>query len=326
MINKHEIYGVIDSLDEGKYLAELEPLRSCTICPRKCGVNRLAGETGYCRADASFTVSSICRHMGEEPVISGPRGICNVFFTQCNLQCLYCQNYQISRNDGDYRDCRMELKDVLRNIVDIMAAGTNMVGFVSPTHYVPQVKAIMAALKDVGLDPVFVYNTNGYDTVETLRSLEGHIQVYMPDFKYSSPELARHCSGAEDYPEAALRAHKEMYQQIGSAFITMGGYLIRGILIRHLVLPGHTGNSIGVLRMIAREISTNLHISLMSQYYPNPRVMDDPSLCKTLHPGDYYRVVEAMEALGFTKGWVQEMSSARTYNPDFRRQHPFESM
>ncbi|MBU2652204.1 MAG: radical SAM protein, partial [Bacteroidetes bacterium] len=172
-MNHVELIKMIHDLDLQKYFSELDVYEECRLCPRNCGVNRLLGEEGYCRSDASFTISSICNHMGEEPPISGDKGICNIFFTNCNLQCVFCQNYQISRNTFDFSEYRMDFRRVLLSIAGILRSGMNIIGFVSPGHVIPQVKMIIRALRDLGLDPVFVYNSNGYDKVETLRSLEG---------------------------------------------------------------------------------------------------------------------------------------------------------
>jgi len=265
--------------------------------------------------------------MGEEPVISGTKGICNIFFTNCNLQCSFCQNYQISDNDLDHRNSEMELDQIIRQISYILNMGMNIVGFVSPTHFTPHFKIIVNALNELGIKPTIVYNSNGYDKVETLKGLEGMVDVYLPDFKYMDSLISGEYSEAKDYPEIALAALKEMYRQKGSQLIVDdSGYAMTGILIRHLVLPGHVDNSIKVLETIASEVSNKLHISLMSQYHPNHRVKDHAKLGNTVKPKDYYKVVDAMTELGFSRGWVQEMSSAPYYLPDFRRKHPFASM
>lgn len=322
-----KIYDKIDELDIQTYLSELEVLHYCSICPRECGSERFSDELGYCNSDSSFSISTICNHLGEEPVISGNKGICNIFFTNCNLQCRYCQNYQISQNNRNHNNCRIEFKNILKGIVQILQYGMKIVGFVSPTHYTPQMIAIIKALNDLDLKLTYVYNSNGYDSVETLRGLEGLIDVYMPDFKYSDAKLGLKLSDVKDYPDIAIKALKEMYRQIGNTFITdQEGYAIRGILIRHLVLPGHIENSINALCRISREISPELHIALMSQYYPNPYIDEFPELRRTLKPGEYYKVVKAMEETGFSRGFVQEMSSALNYNPDFNKNHPFKSM
>lgn len=318
-------YGVkISELDFEKLLGPLEELRACRICPRNCNADRFSSKPGYCKTGTSFSISSIFAHKGEEPVISGDKGICNIFFTNCNLQCVYCQNHQISCNTNDYSTSGMSLRTVLEKITDILSTGINHVGFVSPSHFIPHVRIIITALRQLGFDPVFVYNTNGYDTVESIRSLEGCIDVYLPDFKYSDENLGRKYSDARNYPLVALYAMKEMLRQKGTALpLNDSGYAMQGIIIRHLVLPGHPMNSINVLRMIADELSNNLHISLMSQYYPTYKVNHHEFLGRTLKSSEYKRVVEAMEMLGFENGWVQDLSSQENYRPDFDAEKPF---
>lgn len=315
----------IKSLDFNKLLEPLEELKACRICPRNCNANRFSKKLGYCKADASFRISSIFAHQGEEPAISGDKGICNIFFTNCNLQCIYCQNHQISCNTLDYSTQKMELDEVLRQIVGILSSGINHVGFVSPSHFIPQVKVIVTALRMLELDPVFVYNTNGYDTVEAIRSLEPFIDIYLPDYKYADAEIGRKFSDVKDYPGVALAAIKEMLRQKGTALpLNDRDYATKGIIIRHLVLPGHPENSINVLKTIAKELSNELHISLMSQYYPTYQVNKHEFLGRTLKAIEYQRVVNELEELGFENGWVQELSSHENYRPDFDSERPFE--
>ena len=315
----------IKALDYSRLMKPLEELNDCSFCPRNCHADRFGKNLGYCKADASFRVSSIFAHRGEEPVISGNNGICNIFFTNCNLQCIYCQNIQISCNTNDYSREKTSLTEILVQITAILNSGINLVGFVSPSHYVPHVKVIIDSLRELGYDPVFVYNTNGYDRPEVIRSLDGYIHVYLPDYKYSDPELSKKYSGARDYPEVALAALKEMFRQKGVLLpLDKGGYAQCGIVIRHLVLPGHPENSINAIRTIAKELSNEIHISLMSQYYPTRQVMHHDFLGRTLKAREYYRVVDEMAALGFENGWVQELSSHRSYRPDFDAQKPFE--
>ena len=303
-----DILKKIDLLDINALSAPLEELKSCRICPRNCNADRYSPKLGYCKADASFSISSICIHRGEEPAISGDKGICNIFFTNCNLQCIYCQNHQISCNSFDYAKQKMELKEVLRQIVNILSTGINHVGFVSPSHFIPQVKVIIDSLRVLGLNPVFVYNTNAYDHAESIRELENYIDIYLPDFKYSDAALGRKYSDVKDYPEIALSAIREMLtpeRALNCHWMNMD-MLVRGIIIRHLVLPGHPENSINVLRTIARELSNDLHISLMSQYYPTYQVNNHEFLGRTLKAREYSRVVNELEELGFENGWVQE--------------------
>jgi putative pyruvate formate lyase activating enzyme len=300
-------------------------LSNCTLCPRECGVDRFTGGDGYCLTDANLNISSICIHRGEEPAISGPRGICNVFFSGCNLRCIYCQNHEISHQGSGHRNSSVILEDVLDRIAAMLSDGVRAVGFVSPSHVIPQVKRIIMGLRSRGLDPVMVYNTSGYDKVETIRGLSEMVDIYLPDLKYVSKEIAADYSDAADYPEVALKALKEMYYQKGSTLISdETGIAENGILLRHLVLPGHSEESKKVLRKIANEISTGIHISLMSQYHPTEHVTNHPVLDRTLYKDEYESVVREMERLGFRNGWVQDMDSYENYRPDFSKEHPFE--
>jgi len=300
-------------------------LENCTVCPRECRINRFEGGTGYCGISAGFNIASICIHRGEEPVISGRNGICNIFFSGCNLHCIYCQNHEISQNNSLVPDSAMDLSVVLDKISGILSDDISAVGFVSPSHVVPQVKEIIKGLNSMGLRPVTVYNTNSYDKAETIRSLSGLIDVYLPDYKYVTPALAFEFSDAHDYPEVALRAIKEMYYQKGSVLRTdKNGRAENGMLIRHLVLPGHAEESKKVLLSIAEELSPGVHLSLMSQYHPAHRVMNIPDLNRSLYREEYESVVEYMNSLGFRNGYVQEMDSHISYRPDFRKDDPFE--
>jgi len=300
-------------------------LENCTLCPRECRINRFDGNTGYCRTDAGFNIASVCIHRGEEPVISGSEGICNIFFNGCNLRCIYCQNHEISQCGRQANGQVMNLTELLDRIINILSGGISSVGFVSPSHVVPQVKAIIRGLNERGFNPVTVYNTNGYDKRETIKSLSGLIDIYLPDYKYASGELAARYSGAFDYPEVALKAIKEMYFQKGSSLITdENGKAECGLLIRHLVLPGHAEESKKVLKIIAEELSPGVHLSLMSQYHPTDQVKNHLVLSRSLYRSEYESVVETMESLGFRNGWVQEMDSNITYRPDFSKENPFE--
>jgi putative pyruvate formate lyase activating enzyme len=304
---------------------EIELLSNCTLCPRECGVNRFEEGDGYCGTDAGFNIASICIHRGEEPVISGPDGICNIFFSGCNLHCIFCQNHEISHPGGAAARRTQSLGSVLDQVEKILASGIRAVGFVSPSHVVPQVRAIIRGLKARGLNPITIYNTNGYDKPEVVDSLDGLIDVYLPDYKYVTSEIAEEFSDASDYPSVALKALKRMYYQKGSTLpLDDESRAMNGILIRHLVLPGHADESKKVLRSIADELSTGIHLSLMSQYHPTPFVKDHLTLSRSLYKEEYEMVAEAMENLGFRNGWVQDMDSYKNYRPDFSRDHPFE--
>jgi putative pyruvate formate lyase activating enzyme len=296
----------------------------CSLCPRRCGVDRAAGETGFCRTGADLLIATICLHQGEEPVLGGTKGICNVFFAHCNLRCLYCQNYQISRNDRGEKDWEIALPEAVRRIEAVLDEGARAVGFVSPSHCLPQAVSLIESLRERGRKPVFILNTNGYDRVEGLRSLSGLIDVFLPDLKYMDAELAERYSGARDYPEAAAAALREMYRQKGDVLaLDESGRARSGLIIRHLVLPGEVENSKRCLRFIAQELSPRVHLSLMSQYHPTPEVTDHPRLGRTVEPDEYAAVVEEMERLGFENGWVQEPESSGHYRPDFKRPEIF---
>jgi putative pyruvate formate lyase activating enzyme len=302
-----------------------DELKHCSICPRGCGVDRTAGQLGYCRTGADFRIGSLCLHRGEEPALGGTKGICNLFFAHCNLQCTYCQNHQISRNRGTQIAERLELPVLIDRIAEILAGGVRHLGFVSPSHCIPQMKAIIAGVRARGLRPVTVMNTNAYDRPETLRSLAELIDVYLPDLKYQDGALAAGWSGAEDYPVVATAALREMHRQKGSyLFCDASGDAEAGLIVRHLVLPGQVADSKRCLQFIAEELSPSVHVSLLAQYAPPPDVAADPLLGRSVTAEEYAEVVAELHRLGFRHGWVQELTSPGNYVPDFRRAHPFE--
>lgn len=304
--------------------APLLALHHCNICPRQCGVDRFAGPSGYCRIDAGFAVASVTLHRGEEPVLSGSKGICNVFFGHCNLRCRYCQNFQISRNESRVQGADGSLRAVVQAVTAILDTGVGHLGFVSPSHMVPQMVAIIGEVQRQGYRPVIVYNSNGYDRVATLQQLESLIDVYLPDCKYMDPVLAGRWSGAADYPAVAAAALGEMYRQKGNVLhLDAAGMAERGMIVRHLVLPGAVANSLAVLRFLAEELSTRLALSLMAQYRPIAAVSAMEPLHRRLLPAEYAEVVAAMEQLGFSEGWVQDCVSADWYSPDFTKASPF---
>lgn len=312
------------TIDQDILNQELSVMQNCRICPRNCGADRFSDKLGYCKSDAGFHISSICSHRGEEPVISGKNGICNIFFSHCNLQCIFCQNHQISYNHIPTSK-KWRPEEVIGSVISLLDEGCMNVGFVSPSHFIPQMKFIIRQLRQHGRKPVFVYNTNAFDTIETIAGLESKVDVYLPDFKYADKELSRKYSDAARYPEFALKAIKEMYRQKGSSLhLNEDGIAESGLIIRHLVLPGHVQNSLDVLRLIADEISVNVHISLMSQYHPTVNVKGRVPLNRELYVEEYQQVVDEFHALGFRKGWIQELESSTHYNPDFRKEHPFE--
>jgi putative pyruvate formate lyase activating enzyme len=273
--------------------------------------------------DDGYGVASICLHKGEEPPIGGERGICNVFFSHCNLQCVYCQNHQISRNDAILKP-EPTIDEIIEKIIRGLDGGSGHLGFVSPTHMVSRMVDIINAVRKQDRHPVIVYNSNGYDRIEILRQLESYVDVYLPDFKYADPRLGRELSGAEDYPASAIAAIDEMIRQKGTALESdpVTGRL-KGVIIRHLVLPGYVQNSMDVLNLIAGEFSTNIHVSLMAQYSPTGNTAGIPHLNRPVFRREYETVTAELERLGFANGWIQELDSKDHLRPDFDRRDPF---
>lgn len=304
----------------------IQNLKNCNVCPRNCSADRTSENLGYCNSDNSFNISSICQHKGEEPAISGVNGICNVFFSRCNLQCIYCQNFQISKNEGEIINYQLTLDEIITLIKKYIQSGCKSVGFVSPSHFIPQMVAIIDELKKLEKKPIIIMNTNAYDKVETIKALEGLVDFYLPDFKYFEGDLADEYSDAPNYPEFAKAAIKEMFRQKGATLVkNENGIAESGLIIRHLVLPGNVENSFKILNWIADELSTSVHISLMSQYFPTENVKNHKLLNRKVSESEYNLVIQEMERLGFYNGWIQELESSSTYQPDFLRNNPFEN-
>ncbi len=309
----------------------------CILCPRRCRVKRTEA-TGFCGASDELEVSSVCVHRGEEPPLNP---IVNVFFTHCNLQCIYCQNWQISGKrrveNGEWRtESIASLADRICAALSTLHSplstpssplSTPMLGLVTAAHYADRIPALIEELHRRGQEPTVVYNSGGYESVETLRSLEGLVDVYLPDLKYMDTELAARYSHAADYPEVATAALKEMKRQVGGGLMTDGnGRAYRGIIVRHLVLPGHTDNSLRCLEWLADNFNPfSLHLSLMAQYFP-PREGLPAPLDRTLTEEEYRTVTDRAAELGFTEGWVQELAAQDNYRPDFDQAgNPFEN-
>ncbi|OFX58687.1 MAG: hypothetical protein A2046_10210 [Bacteroidetes bacterium GWA2_30_7] len=306
-------------LNEKQYFPEL---LNCKICPRNCSSNRYSGKLGFCKSGSDSGVVSVCIHKGEEPVISGQKGICNVFFGHCNMQCVYCQNFQISNNNNNL--IFLSFANVIEKIIEIIKSGVNSVGFVSPSHFIPQMKYIINELGNKGFKPIFIYNSNAYDSVVQLKSLENYIDIYLPDFKYFDNKLAEKYSDTKNYFELATLAIKEMYRQKGSSLVINDeGVAESGLIIRHLVLPDNTENSIKLLEFIAENISRKVSISLMSQYFPCNKSSYYFEINRKLLKQEYEKVINTLEKLEFNKGWIQNLNSSENYLPNFIEANPF---
>ncbi|MCK5115989.1 MAG: radical SAM protein [Candidatus Aegiribacteria sp.] len=297
-------------------------LAECRLCGRKCGVNRLAGERGYCGAGKLPEIASSCVHRGEEPVLTGSFGVGNIFLGRCNMKCVFCQNHSISQPDGsaakDWDSSSAEISEIL---LRFQRQECPTAGFVSPTHYSPQIFEALSLAASKGFSLPIIYNTNGYDSEELLSLLDGMVDIYLPDFKYWNSEYANIYSGAQDYPQVARNAIREMHRQVGTLRTDSSGTALRGLIIRLLVLPGGIAGTADVLRFIARELGNDVFVSLMSQYYPAHNASGFPPLSRKLRPEEYSEVVDLLEELGFENGWVQDpLTSPESYRPgiDFR--------
>jgi putative pyruvate formate lyase activating enzyme len=299
-------------------------LAACDICPRQCGVNRLEGELGFCRSGSQPIVASFCDHHGEEPVLSGSRGSGTIFLGNCNLRCCYCQNHQISQNwrrqQANQTDCHT-LAGHMLYLQDRL--GCHNINFVSPSHFVPQiVKAILIAVP-LGLKIPLVYNTNSYDSVTTLKQLNGIIDIYLPDLKYADDSQARKYSKVPDYVTHSRNAIREMWRQAGELMLDEEGIATRGVIVRHLILPDDIAGSRKSLNWLAEEVSKNIAVSLMSQYHPAHNAYRYRQLSRPINTAEYQAALAAMEEAGLSEGWAQHMASHEHYLPDFRRKHPF---
>lgn len=308
----------------------------CSLCPRNCLADRQQ-QLGFCHAGTAVEVSSICVHKGEEPPVSGGKGICNVFFAHCNLQCIFCQNYEISRAAvSPDKIFYHTVDEVVERIAAVLPHTENMLGLVSASHYAYLVPELMDKLHARGLTPTVVWNSNGYERVETLRRLAPYVDVYLPDFKYMDASLARRYSNAEDYPAVAQQALLEMRSQMGPVLhCDEQGLAFRGIIVRHLVLPGQVDNSLRCLQWIAQEMGPRVHVSLMAQYFPpdlsalrgDRQGAASPwpdALGRPVSQAEYDEVLNCCDELGLSNGWQQELCAESRFHPDFSKEQAFE--
>jgi putative pyruvate formate lyase activating enzyme len=280
-------------------------LEACCMCPRRCGVNRLAGELGYCGAGATPRVASCVPHHWEEPPISGTRGSGTIFFSHCTGNCVFCQNYPISQlGTGNDWTCA-QLADAM---VALQRKGCHNINLVTPTHYVASIIESVALACESGLSIPVLYNTSGYDSLETLALLDGIVDIYLPDAKYADDAVAQDLSGFLGYIEADHAALLEMQRQVGTdLLLDDNGIAYRGMIVRHLVLPGNLSQSVEVMIWIADMLSPRIHVSLMSQYFPAHKAIDHPLLKRRIYHREYEHVLDAVDTLGLENGWRQEL-------------------
>ncbi len=300
-------------------------LALCDICPRECRVNRLENETGFCHSGRLPVVSTVCAHHGEEPALSGTGGSGTVFFGNCNMRCVYCQNYQISQDWKKQIANEMDCRVLAEKMLYLQELGCHNINFVSPSHFVPQMARAIVEAVPMGLKIPLVYNTNGYDSVTTLKELDGIISLYLPDLRYASDEWADKFSHTANYVAHSRRAIKEMYRQVGNLVEDESGIAQRGLIVRHLILPNGLAGSEESLTWLARELSPQVTVSIMSQYLPTYSALGIPELSRTITVAEHKAVVRLLDRLGMENGWIQEMGSAENYVPDFEREgHPFD--
>jgi putative pyruvate formate lyase activating enzyme len=299
-------------------------LARCECCPRKCRVNRLEGQAGVCRVRAGIPIAHAGLHFGEEPPISGVRGSGAIFFVGCNLRCVFCQNYQISQEFRQIQTRSLTTDELVSEMLRLQDEGAHNINFVSPSHMIFQMGAAIRAARGVGLVVPVAYNSNGYDSVEALRQIRGLVDIYLPDLKYMDDGLARQLSAADGYAEIASGALREMLDQVGHLEMDEEGIALRGLLVRHLVLPDSVENSRRCLDFLAG-LSPHTFISIMSQYSPQYKARDYPGINRSLTEAEYAQVIEYAMDLGLENAFIQELESQEHYLPDFAQESPFHS-
>src|SRR5437870_1930405 len=297
-------------------------LRSCMVCPKDCGNDRLNDEIAACYSGRLPIVSSYTAHFGEEPCLSGTRGAGNIFFGNCNLRCVYCQNYQISQTWKEQKKNEVTHERLAEMMLELQDRGVHNIGFVSPTHFAPQMARAIHIAAEQGLRLPIVYNTNAYDSVEVLRLLDGIVDVYLPDLKYAEDDAGFLYSKVRSYRECSRAAIAEMYRQMGDELVLdEDGLLKRGLVIRLLVLPNDIGGVRESLRWIHDELSPRVAVSLMAQYYPTNVAGTNQRytlLSRAIRETEWLRAVAALDELGIQEGWMQEFDGAAFYyRPDF---------
>ena len=311
------------SLDQN-VAALKQRLAACDLCPQRCGVDRLSGQLGLCRTGELVSVAHVGLHFGEEPSISGTRGSGTIFFANCNVRCVFCQNYQISQCADQIPIHEMAPDALAAEMLALERIGAHNINLVSPSHVVAQIAEAIVIARRRGLGIPTLYNTNGYDSVESLRALDGLIDIYLPDIKYSSDEVARVYSGASGYVAANRAAIAEMFRQVGNLAVDGDDIALSGVIVRHLVLPDGLAGSRESLDFLA-SLSRSIVVGLMSQYAPQFQACGMPSLDRRITLAEYQEVVDYAWGLGLENCLVQEMQSSDTFFPDFQDDNPFDN-
>ena len=293
----------------------MQELEKCKICPHNCGVNRLNGNIGRCKSNGNIKLAMASIHNFEEPCISGENGSGTVFFSNCNMNCVFCQNYKISQQ-GLGRE--ISIKELAEIFIDEQNKNAENINLVTPTMYVYHIIEAIKIAKNKGLKIPIVYNSKGYENVETIKKLDGYIDIYLPDLKYYDDDLAFKYSGVKNYFENATSAIKEMYNQVGSPVLDENGMMKKGLIIRHLVLPNNIQNSRDVLKWINDNIDKNVFVSVMAQYFPTNKAKDFPEINRKLTKEEYEEIENYLYSLDLDNGYIQELGEhEEEYVPDF---------
>ncbi|AAO35739.1 radical SAM protein [Clostridium tetani] len=291
-------------------------LNQCRLCPRECNVNRLEGEIGYCGASNKLMISRAALHFWEEPCVSGKSGSGTVFFSNCNLKCVFCQNHCISQENLGVEISIERLSEIF---LELQKKGANNINLVTPTHYVPEIIEALKLSKSNGLNIPILYNSNGYDSLNTLKALAGYIDVYLPDLKYYNSKYSLRYSMAKDYFEKASIAIEEMYRQVGKPIFDENSIIKRGVIIRHLMLPGLLFDSKKIIDFIYKSFGDNVYISIMNQYTPMFKASDYAEINRRLNEKHYDTLINYALDLGIKNAFIQENgSSSEEFVPDFK--------
>lgn len=293
----------------------MEELKSCNICPHKCGVNRLNGIKGRCKCDNKIKIALASVHNYEEPCISEKNGSGTVFFSNCNLNCIYCQNYEISQL-GKGKEITIE--HLAQIFIKQQEKNVNNINLVTPTMYVPQIIEAIKIARKKGLNIPIIYNSNGYENVETIKKLNGYIDIYLPDLKYYSNEIAKKYSKIDNYFETAISAIKEMQKQVGNPIFNEEGIIQKGVIIRHLILPHHLLNTKNILKYVKENFDENTYISIMAQYFPTYKAKEDKLINRKLTKKEYKEIENYLYLLNLKNGYIQELGEhEEEYVPNF---------
>lgn len=293
----------------------MKELNSCTICPHNCKINRNNGQIGRCRSGDKVKIALASVHNYEEPCISGKNGSGTIFFSNCNLSCIYCQNYKISQLGKGYELFVEELANIM---LKQQEKGVNNINLVTPTMYVYQIIEAIKIARKRGLNIPIIYNTNGYENVKTIQDLNGYVDIYLPDLKYYSNEISKKYSKIDNYFKYATEAIKEMYKQVGSPIFDENGIIKKGLIIRHLVLPNHLQNSKHILKWIKENMPEDTYVSVMAQYFPTYKAKEDNLINRKLNKKEYREIEEFLYTLNLENGYMQELGEhEEEYVPNF---------